>query len=211
MTADEVAKDIVDAAIRVHRALGPGLLESAYQACLAHELRRRHHRVECEVALSLQFEGVLIEVGYRIDMRIDEVVLVENKTVETVLPIHVAQLLTYLKLSGLSLGLIVNWNVILLRDGIQRVVRNHPEELTSGRELIRQSFSWRPWRFWRLGLPVIPCPADSLCAAQPRFQSGNPRPKTAALFKSPLFSREYRNHANEESCGTTAPCPDERR
>ncbi len=132
MTADEVAKGIVDAAIKVHRALGPGLLESAYQACLAHELRRRQHRVETEVALSLQFEGVLIEVGYRIDMRIDQLVLVENKTVEKILPIHVAQLLTYLKLSGLSLGLIINWNVILLRDGIQRVVRNHPEELTSG-------------------------------------------------------------------------------
>ena len=132
MTADEVAKDIVDAAIKVHRALGPGLLESAYQACLAHELRRRKHLVECEVALSLLFEGVLIEVGYRIDMRIDQLVLVENKTVEKVLPIHLAQLLTYLKLSGLSLGLIINWNVILLRDGIQRVVRNHPEELTSG-------------------------------------------------------------------------------
>ena len=75
MTADEVAKDIVDAAIKVHRALGPGLLESAYQACLAHELRRRQHRVDCEVALSLQVEGMLIEVGYRIDMRIDQLVL----------------------------------------------------------------------------------------------------------------------------------------
>ena len=70
-----------------------------------------------------------IEVGYRIDMRIDPLVLVENKTLEKILPIHLAQLLTYLKLSGLSLGLIINWNVILLREGIKRVVRNHPEEL----------------------------------------------------------------------------------
>jgi hypothetical protein len=85
------------------------------------------------VALPLQFEGVLIEVGYRIDMRVDQLVLVENKTVEKILAIHLAQLLTYLKLSGLSLGLIINWNVILLRDGIQRVVRNHPDEPTSGR------------------------------------------------------------------------------
>ena len=131
MSAEEVAKDIVDAAIKVHRALGPGLLESAYQACLAHELRRRGRRVECEVALPLEFEGVLIEVGYRIDMRVDQLVLVENKTVEKVLPLHLAQLLTYLKLSGLSLGLITNWNVILLREGLQRVVRNHPEELTT--------------------------------------------------------------------------------
>ena len=75
MTADEIAKDIVDAAMKVHRALGPGLLESAYQACLGHELQRREHRVKCEVALPLEFEGVLIEVGYRIDMRIDQLVL----------------------------------------------------------------------------------------------------------------------------------------
>ena len=128
MTSDEVAKDIVDAALKVHRALGPGLLESAYQACLAHELQRRRHRVESEIALPLEFEQVRIEVGYRIDMRIDQLVLVENKTVEKILPIHLAQLLTYLKLSGLSLGLIINWNVMLLRYGIQRVVRNHPEE-----------------------------------------------------------------------------------
>ena len=127
MTADEVARDIVDAAIKVHRTLGPGLLESAYQACLAYDLRRRERQVECEIAVPLDYDGMRIEVGYRIDMRIDQLVLVENKTVEKVLPIHLAQLLTYLKLSGLSLGLIINWNVILLRDGIQRVVRNHPE------------------------------------------------------------------------------------
>jgi GxxExxY protein len=72
----------------VYRALGPGLLESAYQACLAHDLQRCRHRVECEVGVSLEFEGVLIEVGYRIDMRIDQLVLVENKTVEKILPIH---------------------------------------------------------------------------------------------------------------------------
>ncbi len=132
MTADEVAKDIVDSALKVHRVLGPGLLESAYQACLAHELQRRRHGVECEVALSLEFEGMPIEVGYRIDMRIDGLVLVENKTVEKILPIHLAQLLTYLKLSGLSLGLIINWNVVLIRDGIQRVVRNHPEGWSGG-------------------------------------------------------------------------------
>jgi GxxExxY protein len=105
VTAGEVAKDIVDAAIKVHRALGSGLLESAYQACLAHELRRRQHRVECEVALSLQFEGVLIEVGYRIDMRIDQLVLVENKTVERILPIHVAQLLTLSQIDWLVSGI----------------------------------------------------------------------------------------------------------
>jgi GxxExxY protein len=158
MTSDEVAKDIVDAALKVHRALGPGLLESAYQACLAHELGRRCHRVECEVALPLQFEGVAIEVGYRIDMRIDQLVLVENKTLEKILPIHLAQLLTYLKLSGLSLGLIINWNVIMLREGIKRVVRNHPEELEIERGYrclaLILFFAWRAWRSWRFGLPA---------------------------------------------------------
>ena len=112
---------VADAAVKVQRALGPRLLESAYQACPAHDLQRRWHRGECEVGVPLEFEGALIEVGYRIDMRIDQLVLVEKKTVEKILPIHLAQLLTYLKLSGLSLGLIINWNVILLRDGIQRV------------------------------------------------------------------------------------------
>ncbi len=105
-TADEVARDIVDSALKEHRALGPGLLESAYQACLAHELQRRGHLVECEVTLPVEFEGMLIEVAYRIDMQIDQLVLVENKTVEKILPIHLAKLLTYLKLSGFSLGLI---------------------------------------------------------------------------------------------------------
>jgi GxxExxY protein len=94
----------------------------------AHELQERRHCIECEVALPLEFEAVRIEVGFRIDMRIDQLVLVENKTVERILPIHLAQLLTYLKLSGSSLGLITDWNVILLRDGVQRVVRNQPEE-----------------------------------------------------------------------------------
>jgi GxxExxY protein len=155
MTADDVAKDIVDAAIKVHRALGPGLLESAYQACLAHELRRRQRRVECEVALPLQFEGVLIEVGYRIDMRVDQLVLVENKTVEKILAIHLAQLLTYLKLSGLSLGLIINWNVILLRDGIQRVVRNHPDEPTSGGD--RTILFLAPLAFLAFGSAPVDC------------------------------------------------------
>jgi len=83
---------------------------------------------ECEVGVPMEFEGIFIEVGYRID----QLVLVENKTVEKILPIHLAQLLAYLKLSGLSLGLIINWNVILLRDGIQRVARNHPEGLGVG-------------------------------------------------------------------------------
>lgn len=126
MDIEAVAKDVVDAAIHVHRALGPGLLESAYQACLAHDLKKRGRRSECEVSLPLEYDGVRIDTGYRLDMRVDGVVLVENKVVDALLPVHHAQLITYLKLTGLSLGFLINWNVTLLRDGIKRVVLNHP-------------------------------------------------------------------------------------
>jgi GxxExxY protein len=119
---DETAKVIVDAAIAVHRALGPGLLESAYQKCLAHELRKRGRLVETEVALPIIYDGEAIDAGYRIDMRVDHCVLVENKTVEFIMPIHEAQLLAYLKLSQLRLGLLLNWNVKLMRDGIRRMI-----------------------------------------------------------------------------------------
>jgi GxxExxY protein len=126
MNIEGTAHDIVDSAIKVHRALGPGLLESAYQACLTHDLQKRQHEVECEVPVPLRYDGVLIEVGYRLDMRIDGVIVVENKTVEEILPVHHAQILTYLKLTSLSLGFLINWHVPLLRDGIKRVVLNHP-------------------------------------------------------------------------------------
>jgi GxxExxY protein len=124
--AEEVAREIVDSALKVHRALGPGLLESAYQACLAYELRKRGHRVDCELPMTLEYDGTRIDVGYRLDMRVNGTVIVENKTVEEILPIHHAQVLTYLRLSGISLGFLINWNVTLLRDGLKRVVLNHP-------------------------------------------------------------------------------------
>jgi GxxExxY protein len=95
---EAVAKNIVDSAIMVHRALGPGLLESAYQLRLAHELRKRGLKVEMEVAFPIVYDGLKIEAGYRIDMLIEDCVIVENKTVEQLAPIHEAQLLTYLKL-----------------------------------------------------------------------------------------------------------------
>jgi GxxExxY protein len=123
---EEVAREIVDSALKVHRALGPGLLESAYQACLAYELRKRGHQVDCEMPMPLEYNATRIDVGYRLDMRVNGTVIVENKTVEEILPIHHAQLLTYLKLSGISLGFLINWNVPLLRDGLKRVVLNHP-------------------------------------------------------------------------------------
>jgi GxxExxY protein len=118
---EAVARQVVDTCVKVHRQLGPGLLESTYQVCLAYELRARGLQVECERALPVHYGDVVIEAGYRIDMLIEDVVLVENKSVQVLRPIHEAQLLTYLKLSGHRLGFLVNWNVPLIKDGIKRV------------------------------------------------------------------------------------------
>lgn len=124
MEIEEIATQVVDAAIKVHRALGPGLLESAYQRCLAHELRRRGLVVETEILLPLKYEGIEIDAGYRIDMWVNRSVVVENKTVENILPIHQAQLLTYLKLTGCRIGFLLNWNVAVMKSGIKRMVNN---------------------------------------------------------------------------------------
>jgi len=119
---DAVASAIVDSAIKVHRALGPGLLESAYHQCLAHELRLRGFCVDSEVPLPVRYEGLRVDAGYRVDMIVDRAVLVENKAVERLLPIHEAQLLTYMRLSGIALGFLLNWNVRLMKTGIRRMV-----------------------------------------------------------------------------------------
>jgi GxxExxY protein len=124
---EAVAKDIVDAAIKVHRTLGPGLLESAYQKCLAFELGQRGRKVLTEVSLPLLYEGHQIDAGYRIDMLIDDLVIIENKTVEKLMPIHEAQLLTYLKLGECKIGFLLNWHVTLMKHGIKRMVNNLPE------------------------------------------------------------------------------------
>ncbi|NCQ31062.1 MAG: GxxExxY protein [Armatimonadetes bacterium] len=117
---ERVASDIVDCAIKVHRALGPGLLESAYQTCLAYELRKRGHEVQCEVKLPLEYDGIHLDAGYRLDMLVDDLVIVEKKAVEEVQPIVDAQVLTYLKRKDCRLGIILNWNVPLMKDGITR-------------------------------------------------------------------------------------------
>ncbi len=124
-TSDElnrVASVLVDAALHVHRTLGPGLLESAYQRCLEYELLKRGVPVSCEVILPVAYDGVLLETGYRLDMLVDRSIIVENKSVHSLGAIHHAQLLTYLTLSGHSLGFLINWNVPLLKDGIKRMV-----------------------------------------------------------------------------------------
>ncbi len=116
---------ILGAAITVHRELGPGLLESAYQACLAFELEDCGLRVERQVALPVEYRGVRLDCGYRLDLIVERTVVVEIKAVERIVPVHEAQLLTYLRLSGLPLGLLLNFNVPLLKDGGIRRFINH--------------------------------------------------------------------------------------
>ena len=110
--------------LRCTRGLGPGLLESAYQACLAYELRSAGLGVKCEVPLPVQYGKIHIDAGYRIDMLVNECVVIENKAVERILPIHAAQLLTYLRLSDRRLGFLLNWHVKLMKQGIKRYVNN---------------------------------------------------------------------------------------
>lgn len=123
---NDITGAIVNSAMKVHSLLGPGLLESAYQACLAHELRSRGFEVATEVPFPVVYEGKKLEVGYRIDLVVEGRVVVEVKSVEAVhhihQPIHQAQLLSYMRLSGIGVGLLINFNVLRLREGIKRMV-----------------------------------------------------------------------------------------
>jgi GxxExxY protein len=121
MEINDITGQVVDAAIKVHSTLGPGLLESAYEACLIYELNKRGLAVRNQVPLPVQYEKIVIEVGYRIDLLVAESVIVELKSVDEIAPIHKAQLLSYLKLSGKKIGLLINFNVRLLKDGITRM------------------------------------------------------------------------------------------
>ena len=119
---NEITGKIIDAAIAVHRELGPGLLESSYEACLAFELIERGLKIEQQKALPVTYRGVKLDCGYRIDLLVENKVIVELKAVERLEPIHKAQLLSYLKLSGCKVGLLVNFNVQILKNGIRRLV-----------------------------------------------------------------------------------------
>jgi GxxExxY protein len=121
-SANEVSHAIITAAMRVHTELGPGLLESTYTACLQHQLYEAGVRSAAQVGLPVVYHGIRLELGYRMDLLVEELVIVEIKSVDTVSPVHQAQLLSYLKLSGKSLGLLINFNVVHLKDGIQRFV-----------------------------------------------------------------------------------------
>ncbi len=122
MKKNEVSGAVVDAAMRVHTALGPGLLESAYTACLKYELVRRGLKVASEVALPVVYDGVKLEAGYRLDLLVEDLVIVELKAVEALAPVHHAQVLSYLKLSGKPVALLINFHVLHLKDGIKRFV-----------------------------------------------------------------------------------------
>jgi len=120
--AEEVTTAIVDAAIKVHRALGPGLLESVYEACLCYELTKRGIPYRRQVSLPVRYEDVFVETGFRLDILADECVIIELKAAEAIIPIHEAQLLTHLKLANVRLGFILNFNVPLMKQGIKRMV-----------------------------------------------------------------------------------------
>lgn len=119
---EDVGREIVDAAYSVHVALGPGLLESVYEMCLCHELRQRNLGVERQVAMTIEYRGVRIEKGLRLDLLVEDSVVCELKAVETLPPIALAQMLTYLKLANKRLGFLINFNVPRIKDGIQRVI-----------------------------------------------------------------------------------------
>jgi GxxExxY protein len=128
MTENAIAKEIVDAAFRIHTTLGPGLLESVYQTVLAYELGRRGLRAVSQQAIPVVYENVRIDTGFRADLVVEDKVIVEIKSVESLAPVHKKQLLTYLRLADKRLGLLINFQVALIKDGITRVVNGLEED-----------------------------------------------------------------------------------
>jgi GxxExxY protein len=122
ITENDLSKIIIDSAFKIHSSLGPGLLEGVYEGCLKHELRKRGLQVDAQVQCPVYYGGEKIELGYRLDLLVENKVILELKCVDRLLPIHEAQLLTYLKLCNKRLGLLLNFNVVLLKNGIKRMV-----------------------------------------------------------------------------------------
>jgi GxxExxY protein len=117
-----IAKIILDAAYQVHTALGPGLLESVYEACLIHELRLKNIKIKSQLSLPVMYKGIEVDSGFRLDILVEDCVIVEIKSSDIITPVHCAQLLTYLKLTNIRLGLLLNFNVVHLRNGIKRII-----------------------------------------------------------------------------------------
>ncbi len=127
MTENEISRIIVDAAFKIHTKLGPGLLESVYERVLAYELRKRELEVNCQQQLPVIYEGNKFEIGFRADLIVENKVIVEIKSVEQTVPVHKKQLLTYLRLSGKHLGLLINFGEVLIKNGITRIVNELQE------------------------------------------------------------------------------------
>ena len=125
MEINDITGSIVDAAMKVHTALGPGLLESVYEKCLKHELVKRGLKVDSQIWLPVMYDGIPIEGGYKIDLLVEDCVIVELKVVEQILEVHKAQLLSYLKLANKEVGLLINFNVVHLKHGIRRLVNHY--------------------------------------------------------------------------------------
>lgn len=122
MNENDIAKLVFNAGLKIHKSIGPGLLESAYEACLVYELSKLGFKIEKQKALPLKYEEIQLNTGYRVDIMVEEKVVIEVKAVESLNEIHLAQILTYLKLSGCKLGLLMNFNTVLFKDGVRRVV-----------------------------------------------------------------------------------------
>ena len=125
MELNQISGLIIDSAMKVHTELGPGLLESAYEACLKHELLSKNLKVNSQVELPIIYDGIKIDAGYRLDLIVEDSIIVELKTVDKFIPIHEAQLLSYLKLGNKKVGLLINFNVTRLKYGIKRLVNNY--------------------------------------------------------------------------------------
>jgi len=139
MIINEITGLIIKAAIKVHSKLGPGVLESSYEACLAHELTRAGLRVDRQVGLPLIYDGIRLEAGYRLDLLVEDAVIVEINAQESMTPVHHAQILSHLRLSGKRVGLLINFHVVALKDGIVRKVNNYREPSASSQLALANS------------------------------------------------------------------------
>jgi GxxExxY protein len=169
MELNEITEKIIGAAIEVHRHLGPGLLESAYEECLCFELSQNGLSFQRQVELPVVYKKVKLDCGYRMDIVVEDAVVVELKTVEKLVPIHSAQLLTHLKLSGKQIGLLLNFNEAILKKGIKRLVNHLPEPYTSSAS----------------SAPESRVPAELSTAAAAGFSRVTPRLSASAVNKEP--------------------------
>ncbi len=126
-TVNEITGSIIAAAMKVHKSLGPGLLESAYEACLMYELDKQGLVIRNQVPLPVQYDEITLDTGYRIDLMVENTVIVELKSVDKLLPVHKAQLLSYLRLANRSVGLLINFNEVMLKNGIRRIVNKYQQ------------------------------------------------------------------------------------